>query len=71
MKIAVAGIGVAGAYLMNKLSQDSDNTVKGFERMQESKHDAVCAWATCNNVMDGLVKECGLDFQQVLSSPQR
>jgi flavin-dependent dehydrogenase len=64
MKIAVAGIGVAGAYLMNKLSQDRDNTVKGFERMPESKHDAVCAWATCDNVMGGLVKECGLDFSK-------
>jgi hypothetical protein len=35
MKIAVAGIGVAGAYIMNKLSQDRDNRVKGFERMPE------------------------------------
>ena len=33
MKIAVVGIGVAGAYLMNRLSDDHDNQVVGFERM--------------------------------------
>lgn len=63
MKIAVVGIGVAGAYLMNKLSDDHDNHVVGFERMPEDQHDAVCAWATCENVMSGLAKNCGLDFE--------
>jgi len=62
MKIAIVGIGVAGAYLMNRLSQDHDNSVVGFERMSESQHDAVCAWATCKNVMLDLVKNCGLNF---------
>lgn len=62
MRVAVVGIGVAGAYIMNKLSQDRDNTVKGFERMPKSKHDAVCAWATCENVMHDLIKDCGFDF---------
>ena len=62
MKIAIVGIGVAGAYLMNRLSQDHDNSVVGFERMSESKHDAVCAWATCKNVMLDLTKNCGLNF---------
>jgi flavin-dependent dehydrogenase len=62
MKIAVAGIGVAGAYLMNRLSADHDNQVVGFERMPQDRHDAVCAWATCENVMGGLAKNCGLDF---------
>ena len=33
MKIAVAGMGVAGAYLMNRLSEDLENHVVGFERM--------------------------------------
>ena len=56
MKIAVVGIGVAGAYLMNKLSDDHDNRIVGFERMPEAQHDAVCAWATCENVMSALVK---------------
>ena len=47
MKIAVVGMGVAGAYLMNGLGKDHDNFVKGFERMPIEQHDAVCAWATC------------------------
>src|ERR671932_763874 len=62
MKIAVVGVGVAGAYLMNKLSDDHDNRVVGFERMPEAQHDAVCAWATCENVMSSLVKNCGIHF---------
>lgn len=62
MKIAVVGIGVAGAYLMNRLSDDHDNKVVGFERMPQSQHDAVCAWATCENVMAGLAQNCGLNF---------
>jgi flavin-dependent dehydrogenase len=62
MKIAVAGIGVAGAYLMNQLSDMHDVQVTGFERMPADQHDAVCAWATCENVMSGLAKNCGLNF---------
>ena len=64
MKIAVVGIGVAGAFLMNRLSDDHDNTVVGFERMAKTQHDAVCAWATSENVMSDLVRSCGLDFGQ-------
>ena len=56
MKIAVVGIGVAGAYLMNRLSDDHNNHLVGFERMPNDKHDAVCAWATCENVMAGLAR---------------
>lgn len=63
MKIAVVGIGVAGAYLMNRLSNIHGNHVVGFERMPESKHDAVCAWATCQNVMSDMVRKCGLNFE--------
>ncbi|HYY65743.1 MAG TPA: NAD(P)/FAD-dependent oxidoreductase [Nitrososphaeraceae archaeon] len=66
MKIAVVGIGVAGAYLMNRLSDDHDIYVMGFERMSETQHDAVCAWATCENVMSPLVKNCGLDFSEYI-----
>ena len=62
MKIAVVGIGVAGAYLMNRLSDDHDTHVVGFERMEKDEHDAVCAWATCENVMAGLTRNCGLNF---------
>lgn len=62
MKIAVVGIGVAGAYLMNRLGDDHDIHVVGFERMPKNEHDAVCAWATCQNVMFGLTRKCGLNF---------
>jgi flavin-dependent dehydrogenase len=66
MKIAVVGIGVAGAYLMDRLSQYHENTVVGYERMSETQHDAVCAWATSKNVMSGLAKNCGLDFDEYI-----
>jgi len=66
MKIAVVGIGVAGAYLMNRLGDHHDNHVVGFERMPETQHDAVCAWATCKNVMSGLSKNCGLNFEEYI-----
>ena len=66
MKIAVVGIGVAGAYLMNRLNQDHDNHIVGFERMSESQHDAVCAWATSKNVMSSLAKKCGLNFDDYI-----
>ncbi len=63
MKVAIIGIGVAGAYLMNQLSSLHDVKVTGFERMEEKNHDAVCAWATCDNVMSDYAKKCGLDFE--------
>lgn len=66
MKIAVVGIGVAGAYLVNRLNDAHDNHVVGFERLPETQHDAVCAWATCKNVMSGLVKNCGLNFEEYI-----
>ena len=66
MKVAVVGIGVAGAYLMNQLSNIHDVHVEGFERMEEKNHDAVCAWATCENVMKDYAKKCGLNFDNYI-----
>lgn len=66
MKIAVVGIGVAGAYLMNQLGNQKDVKVVGFERMDKQNHDAVCAWATCDNVMREYSKKCGLNFDNYL-----
>ena len=63
MKIAVVGIGVAGAYLMNQLSNLHDVHVMGFERMEEKNHDAVCAWATVDNKMKDYANRCGLNFE--------
>src|SRR3712207_9077844 len=46
--------------------------VVGFERMQQDEHDAVCAWATCENVMASLTRNCGLNFDDyVLHSGQQ
>ena len=42
MKIAVMGMGVAGSYLVSRLKNDHE--VVGFERMDEIKHDSICAW---------------------------
>jgi flavin-dependent dehydrogenase len=66
MKLAVAGIGVAGAYLMNRFSETRDIQVTGFERMLEKDHDAVCAWATSKHEMSRLVKKCGLNFEDYI-----
>jgi len=60
MRIAVVGIGVAGAYLVNRLSKEHD--VVGFERMAAESHDSICAWGTVKNVMSDLVRKCDLNF---------
>ena len=64
VRIAVVGIGVAGAYLVNRLSKEHD--VIGFERMREESHDSICAWGTVKNVMNDLVKKCGLNFDDYI-----
>ena len=64
MKIAVVGMGVAGAYLVNRLSKEHD--VIGFERMSEESHDSICAWGTTKAAMDELVSKCDLNFEDYL-----
>jgi len=49
MKIAVCGMGVAGSYLMARLKDDHE--VVGFERMEDKKHDSICAWGTIKSTM--------------------
>ena len=49
MKIAVVGIGVAGAYLIARLKNDHE--IVGFERMTENKHDSICAWGSSKNTL--------------------
>lgn len=60
MKIAIAGIGVAGSYLASRLKRE--HTVVGFERMTEQHHDSICAWGTCRTKMDELCAKSGVDF---------
>jgi len=49
MKIAVMGMGVAGSYLVSRLKNDHE--VVGFERMDEVKHDSICAWGSIKSTM--------------------
>lgn len=64
MKIAIVGIGVAGAYLLNRLSKEHE--VVGFERMREEEHDSICAWATTIEGMKGLIEKTGLNFEDYI-----
>ncbi len=60
MKIAVVGIGVAGAYLLARLKNEHE--VVGFERSTQESHDSICAWGTTKGPMQEFAKKCGLDF---------
>ena len=60
MKIAVVGMGVAGSYLVNNLSDE--HSVVGYERQSKDQFDAVCAWGTTKRLMNGFMKDCGLNF---------
>ncbi len=62
MKIAVAGIGVAGSYLLARLKKDHE--VIGYERMTEKKHDSICAWGTIKSKMDELCSKADIDFEK-------
>ena len=62
MKIAVMGMGVAGSYLVSRLKNDHE--VVGFERMDEVKHDSICAWGSIKSTMVDLCKKSGIDFEK-------
>jgi len=62
MKIAVCGMGVAGSYLMARLKDDHE--VVGFERMEDKKHDSICAWGTIKSTMIELCDKVGIDFEK-------
>lgn len=64
MKIAVVGVGVAGAYLLARLKDNHE--VVGFERSTVENHDSICAWGTTKGPMEEFAKKCGLDFNDYL-----
>ena len=64
MKIAVVGVGVAGAYLLGRLKKQHE--VVGFERSTEENHDSICAWGTTKGPMNEFAKKCDLDFNDYL-----
>ena len=56
------GMGVAGSYLVSRLKNDHE--VVGFERMEEIKHDSICAWGSIKSTMVDLCKKSGIDFEK-------
>ena len=64
MKIAVMGMGVAGSYLVSRLKNDHE--VVGFERMDEVKHDSICAWGSIKSTMVDLCKKSVLILKNML-----
>jgi flavin-dependent dehydrogenase len=64
MKIAIMGMGVAGSYLVSRLKNDHE--VVGFERMEEIRHDSICAWGSIKSTMIDLCKKSGIDFEKYI-----
>jgi flavin-dependent dehydrogenase len=64
LKIAVVGVGVAGAYLLARLKNQHE--VVGFERSTAENHDSICAWGTTRGPMNEFAKKCDLDFNDYL-----
>lgn len=61
-KIAIVGLGVAGSYLLNRLSESHD--VIGYEMQRAGEFQAVCAWGTSQNELSKIMKPLGIDFQK-------
>ncbi|MFQ6011797.1 MAG: NAD(P)/FAD-dependent oxidoreductase, partial [Nitrososphaerales archaeon] len=61
MRIAIIGMGVAGAYLGSRLHEEHE--VVCFERLPEKEFDAVCAWGTSKHGISEFAVDCGLDFE--------
>jgi len=62
MKIAIIGLGVAGSYLLNRLSRDHD--VTGYEVQREGQFQAVCAWGTSKHELSKIMSPLGIDFEK-------
>jgi flavin-dependent dehydrogenase len=61
-RIAVVGLGVAGSYLLNRLSQEFD--VTGYEMQKQGEFQAVCAWGTSKSELSKIMKPLGIDFEK-------
>jgi flavin-dependent dehydrogenase len=64
LKVAIAGLGVAGSYLLNRLSEEHE--VVGFERQPFDKFSAPCAWGTSRHELGRLLKPVGIDFEKYI-----
>ncbi len=69
MRVAIAGIGVAGSYLASRLKREHE--VVGFERMRADRHDSICAWGTCRPKMEELCALSGVDFAKYVTHDGR
>lgn len=61
MKIAVVGLGVAGSYLVNRLSNEYE--VVGFEMQPHDKFNAICAWGSSKNELNRIYRRVDIDFE--------
>ena len=61
MRIAVVGLGVAGAYPLNRIP--AEHEVEGFEMRTEKNWYTVCAWGTSEPFIADLVKQAGFNFE--------
>lgn len=64
MKIAIVGLGVAGSYLLNTLSEEHD--VVGYEMQKEGQFDAVCAWGTSKHEISRILSPIDFQFQEYI-----
>jgi len=60
LRIAVVGVGVAGAYLMNRIP--AEHEVEAYEMRTEENWYTVCAWGTSQPFIRDLVRMAGFDF---------
>ncbi|MEM2236885.1 MAG: NAD(P)/FAD-dependent oxidoreductase [Candidatus Caldarchaeum sp.] len=65
MRIAVVGLGVAGSYLVRRLSQLGFDVV-GFERQPREGFKAICAWGTVRQVAKQILEKVGFNFEDYL-----
>ncbi|MDW8083874.1 MAG: NAD(P)/FAD-dependent oxidoreductase [Candidatus Caldarchaeum sp.] len=64
MKIAIVGLGVAGTYLLRRLSVEHE--VVGFERQPRENFMAICAWGTSRNHIKKFMANVDIDFDDYL-----
>ncbi len=65
LKIAVVGMGVAGSYLVRRLSLLGYD-VTGFERQPRESFKAICAWGTVRNEIKRFLEKVDVDFDEYL-----
>lgn len=64
LRIAIVGMGVAGSYLINRLSRVHD--VTGFERYPRRTFQCVCAWGTSKSYISRFAEACDLNFEDYI-----